>query len=520
MRGRGCVTLACFVTALCAAATASASRDGPARAQRVEFSVGYTSPAALRAAVSRQHATVVGRVPALRIAHIRLAADAAARLSALPGIRFVQRVTQRADAGEPALQAASGRSAAWEWQFTAAHVDDVPDWALRAASSITIAVIDTGADVSAPDIAAKDPIAFSPRTGASDVRDIIGHGTFVAALAAGSVNNGEGIAGFGGDAKLMILKAGTGDGSITDVDEATAIAYAVDHGARILNLSFGGTKASATERSAIDYATSHGVLIVAAAGNHYLSGNPVLYPAALVQPLGSKGVGGIGLSVGASTDSGARAAFSNTGTYLSLLAPGDGVFSDVSSAAPTTTFPRVTLPGSVRGLYGYASGTSFAAPEVSGAAALVMAANPLLNAPDVAQVIKESASGRGEWTPELGYGVLDVGRAVELATGAKPELATADLKLVAHVVKHRVRLTARLSSLVLGVPTAARPVTFDRYDAKRAAWKRVATVRTRADGSAVLRVAAARKPLRFRARWSGAADLAPAASKSVAVRAG
>src|SRR6266498_1481958 len=441
MRGRGWVTLACFVTAFCAAATASASRDGAAPAQRVEVSVGYTSPAALRAAVSRQHAIVVSRVPALRIAHIRLAADTAARLSALPGIRFVQRVTQRADAGEPGLQAASGRSAAWEWQFTAAHEDDVPDWVLRAA------------------------------------------------------------------------------GSITDVDEATAIAYAVDHGARILNLSFGGTKASATERSAIDYATSHGVLIVAAAGNHYLSGNPVLYPAALVQPLGSKGVGGIGLSVGASTDSGARAAFSNTGTYLSLLAPGDGVFSDVSSAAPTTTFPRVTLPGSVRGLYGYASGTSFAAPEVSGAAALVMAANPLLNAPEVAQVIKESASGRGEWTPELGYGVLDVGRAVELATGAKPELATADLKLVAHVVKHRVRLTARLSSLVLGVPTAARPVTFDRYDAKRAAWKRVATVRTRADGSAVLTVAAARKPLRFRARWSGAADLAPASSKSVAVRA-
>ncbi len=519
MRGRGWVTLACFVTAFCAAATASASRDGAAPAQRVEVSVGYTSPAALRAAVSRQHAIVVSRVPALRIAHIRLAADTAARLSALPGIRFVQRVTQRADAGEPGLQAASGRSAAWEWQFTAAHEDDVPDWVLRAASSITIAVIDTGADVSAPDIAAKDPIAFSPRTGTSDVRDTIGHGTFVAALAAGSVNNGEGIAGFGGDAELMIVKAGTGDGSITDVDEATAIAYAVDHGARILNLSFGGTKASATERSAIDYATSHGVLVVAAAGNHYLSGNPVLYPAALVQPLGSKGVGGIGLSVGASTDSGARAAFSNTGTYLSLLAPGDGVFSDVSSAAPTTTFPHVMLPGSVRGLYGYASGTSFAAPEVSGAAALVMAANPLLNAPDVAEVIKESASGRGEWTPELGYGVLDVGRAVELATGAKPELATADLKLVARVLKHRVRLTARLSSLLLGVPTAARPVTFDRYDAKRAAWKRVATVPTRADGSAVLTVAVARKPLRFRARWSGAADLAPASSKSVAVRA-
>src|SRR5205085_3223976 len=96
--------------------------------------------------------------------------------------------------------------------------------------------------------------AFSPRTGTADVRDAVGHGTFVAALAAGSVTNGEGIAGFGGDAKLMIVKAGAGDGSLSDVDEAAAIAYTVDHGARIVNLSFGGPTSTATEKSAMDYA--------------------------------------------------------------------------------------------------------------------------------------------------------------------------------------------------------------------------------------------------------------------------
>jgi hypothetical protein len=518
MKGRASVFLACGVGVLCGAATASATRDDTHSAQRVEFSVGYASAAALRTAVTRQDATVVGRVPALRIARIRVDESAAARLARSPGIRFTERVARRFDASEPALQAASGKTSAWEWQFSAAREDAVPDWVLRAASSLTIAVIDTGADLSAPDIAAKNPTVFSPRAGTADVRDGVGHGTFIAALAAGSVTNGEGIAGFGGDAKLMIIRAGAGDGSITDVDEATAIAYAVDHGARIINLSFGGTATSATEKNAIDYAAAHNVLVVAAAGNHFLVGNPALYPAALLQPLGSKGVGGTGLSVGASTDTGARAAFSNTGTYLSLAAPGDGVFSAVSSTSPAATFPRVPLPGSLRGLYGYGSGTSFAAPEVAGAAALVMAANPLLDAPDVARVLKQSASARGAWTPELGYGLLDVGNAVEAATAAHPEIAPSGLKLAARLVKHRVTLTATLSSLVPGVPTAARAVAFDRYNAAQATWRPLGTAQTRVDGRAVFTLPAAKTPLKVRARWAGAADLAPAASKPVRVR--
>jgi thermitase len=72
------------------------------------------------------------------------------------------------------------------------------------------------------------------------------------------VTNGEGIAGFGGDAQLLIVKAATGSSTITDVDEAAAIVYAVDHGARIINLSFGGPSTSTTERRAVDYAVAQG----------------------------------------------------------------------------------------------------------------------------------------------------------------------------------------------------------------------------------------------------------------------
>jgi subtilisin family serine protease len=152
-------------------------------------------------------------------------------------------------------------------------------------------------------------------------------------------------------------------------------------------------------------------------GNEYAKGNPVEYPAALLQPVGSNGAGGRGLSVGASTQHGARAAFSNTGSHISLVAPGERVLGALSSAAPVAGFQRYALPGSAAGLYGYASGTSFAVPQVAGAAALVWAANPNLSATGVADILKQTATGRGRWTADLGYGVIDAGAAVERAGG-------------------------------------------------------------------------------------------------------
>jgi subtilisin family serine protease len=147
---------------------------------------------------------------------------------------------------------------------------------------------DTGADLAAPDLAAKAPVTYSVRTRSTAVSDSNGHGTFVASLAAGSSSNGDGIAGSSGDARLMVIEAADRHGSFTDIDEAAAIVYAVDHGARIINLSLGGA---------------------------------------------------------------------------------------VSAGSAESRYPRVSLPGSATGLYGYASGTSFAAPQVAGTAALVWAAN-------------------------------------------------------------------------------------------------------------------------------------------------
>jgi subtilisin family serine protease len=304
----------------------------------------------------------------------------------------------------------TGAAGAAEWQFASTRSDLVPAWVQRAAANVTIALVDTGADVSAPDLAAKQPATYNVVTGSTDVHDAAGHGTFVASLAAGSVTNDEGIAGFGGDANLMIVAANRGSNTFTDADEAAAIVYAVDHGARIVNLSLGGPQTSRPERDAIDYAIAHGVLVVAAAGNDGDRGSPPEYPAALL--------GGHGLAVAASTAAGKRAPFSTAGSYVSVAAPGVNVMGAVASTSSTAAYPRVALPGASSGLYGFGSGTSYAAPEVAGAAALVWAANPTLTADQVAATLEQTASGAGTWTAGLGYGVIDVAAAVASASGA------------------------------------------------------------------------------------------------------
>lgn len=386
------------VVAACVVAPSAAPAEAPASRAVV---VHYRSATQL-AALERDGAHVVRRLSALHTAVV----EASAPLSGQAP------VTRRAlTVHEPALAPTYQAGIAWEWEWNAARMDDVPDAVLHAASAITIAVIDSGADLQAPDLGDRHPQTWSVLHHSPSVRDDLGHGTFVASLAAGSEDNGVGISGFGGDARLLAVQAIADDGSITDVDEAAAIVYAVKHGANIINLSLGGPETSAVEKRAIRYAAERGVLLVAAAGNSHDDGNQPEYPAALLQPLGSRGRGGVGLSVGATRMDGARAFFSNTGSYISLAAPGYNVFAAESGYSD---WPRAVLPWASPGYYGWASGTSFSAPEVAGAAALVWAANRGLTARQVASVLTRSADG-SQWTPQLGWGRLDVGAAVALA---------------------------------------------------------------------------------------------------------
>jgi subtilisin family serine protease len=283
-------------------------------------------------------------------------------------------------------------SAGAEWQSAATHLDQVPGSVRDSAAAVTIAVVDTGADLSSPALASRHPLTYNVTNGSVAVDDTIGHGTFVASLAGG----------FGGQAHLMVVQANRG-ATFSDVDEAAGIVWAVDHGARIINLSLSGSQTSPTERAAVKYATKKGVLLVAAAGNGGQSGSRASYPAALL--------GKDGLVVGASTPTGTRASFSTTGRYVDLLAPGVEVLGALAGSAPNTLF--APAPGTAG--YGLGSGTSYSAPEVAGAAALVWAANPLLSAASVAAILTSTASGHGVWSTELGFGTLDAGAAVTKA---------------------------------------------------------------------------------------------------------
>ena len=490
--------------------------------------VGYESEAQLERAVTASGGRVLRTIPSLRVAEVESRTRPHRFASALlerTGIAFVESVSRRVSAAEPALAPwaspnAPFTNAPFEWQWAATRANAVPESVQRAAQAITIAVVDTGADLSAPDLRAKAPATHSVLNGTANVRDKNGHGTFVSSIAAGSVTNGDGLAGFGGDAQLLVVQAGGPDGSFTDVDEAAAIVYAVDHGAKIVNLSLGGAETSATERRAVEYATAHGVLLVAAVGNEAEEGNPIEYPAALLQPPGSRGVGGIGLSVGASTQRGTRASFSNTGSHLSLAAPGEEVLGALSSHSSASLYPRFALPGSSAGLYGYASGTSFATPQVAGAAALVWAAKPSATASEVADILEQTASGRGVWNPSLGYGVIDVAAAVATALGTSepdtlPSLrAKAALRLKIKRATNRVRISARLRSLMPAISPARRLVRLQAKQGYR--WRTIATARTDAAGRARWAVRASRSQ-QLRVRYLGATDLTSASSRLVRV---
>jgi hypothetical protein len=517
--------------ALLAAAVALAAFLAPTGSTRpppkAHVVVGFRSQAALADALARfPGAQIVRRVPRMRTVEIEFDGDPRG-FSSQPGIAFSHRPLLRTSKVEPALAAIFRPGVPYEWQYIATRVNEVPEPVLRAASAIKIAVIDTGADVTHPDLAAKKPETWDIVHRRANVADKDGHGTFVSSLAAGSVTNNEGIAGFGGDAGLLMVKAvGKGD-SFSDVDEAAAIVYAVDHGAKIINLSLGGEGTSKLEERAILYAATHNVLLVAAAGNEYQEGNPIEYPAAALQPVGSKGQGGVGLSVGATTLSGKRASFSNTGSQISLVAPGEKVFGAVAAGSSRAWWPRYALPGSLAGLYGWSSGTSFSSPEVAGAAALVWAANPALTAQQVAGILKATASGHGAWNPRLGYGLIDVAGAVATATGqpiAPRVQAGAWLsvqRLHARAARlagpdrplRRVRLAVHLRTSAPTVAPDWRVLSLELRRGRQ--WRRIARTTTRFGGGIhwTVGVRPGRHLLRvvYRGRWDlhGAVRLKP-----------
>jgi subtilisin family serine protease len=378
---------------------------------------------ALRGAGMRVHA--LPRIGALFLPRVG-AAPVRRVLSRSGRVRWIEPTRPRTLlATEPSSSLDTSTGRPFDWAYDAVSAGP----AIAAAgggSAASIAVVDSGIDATHPDLAGRvgpgRDIAFGQR----EPRDMVGHGTFVAGLIAAVDGNGIGTRGVAGRTTVLPIRVTT-TGSITSANAAAGIVAAVDSGASVVNLSFGGPSLSAAERAALDYAASRDVLVVAASGNTRTSGNPVVYPAAAVG--GARGGWSDGISVGAVDPDGLPAPFSTSNDAVTLSAPGAGTADDCGDGVFSTIPQPATLwadegclrtvsggpPGS--GRYGYAEGTSFAAPIVAGGAALVRGVNPRLTAAQTADVLRRTARqtyGIG-WNPRTGAGVVDLAAAVGTA---------------------------------------------------------------------------------------------------------
>jgi thermitase len=266
-------------------------------------------------------------------------------------------------------------------------------------SSVTIAIVDSGIDLNHPDFACPGKLTTARWNfvGNNDnPDDDYGHGTHVAGIAAACSNNHTGVAGVAWGARLMPVKVLNSNGSGDYATLAAGIAYAVDHGAKIINLSLGGPNNSATLANAVEYAYSHNRLVVAAAGN---TGGEVLYPAAYPQVLGVAATNSFDELDGASA----------SGPQL-VDAPG----ADVYSTYPANVYDPF-YPWCYGHFYCSLSGTSMATPHVSGLAALLWSFDHGLTADRVRAIIQATADDLGDPGRDdtFGYGRINAARALE-----------------------------------------------------------------------------------------------------------
>jgi len=356
---------------------------------------------------------------------------------AVPDVRRALQLALRQDGVAYAEPVVASRRLAFEpndplfpgqWYLPAVRAFD--HWVAKPPHApVRVAIVDSGIDGSHPDFAGRIGTARS-FVGGSALTDSFGHGTTVAGLVGAGIDDGVGIAGGGIPVELVVAKVVGAGGGISILNEARAIRWAVNSGAKVINLSLGGPRNprnplldtySALEHAAVDYATRRGVLVVAAAGNCSRVRCPEPYaswPAALPHVLG----------VGALRPDGLTPAFSNRDpVHVDLAAPGTQMLSTYPAARTTAGcepagYTPCAIPLSDRN----PRGTSFSAPLATAAAASLLGERALAGGPfhasQVRTLLERSATdiapaGRDR---RSGFGRLDVTRALERLAGPMP----------------------------------------------------------------------------------------------------
>lgn len=287
-------------------------------------------------------------------------------------------------------------------------------------TNVVIGIIDTGGDLDHPDLAANIKYNYAdPMDGVDNDNDgyvdnfagwdFVGsvssnfvadgdpnvkaggndHGVHVGGDASAVADNGVGIAGVGFKCKLLYVKCSPDAFENAVYTGYEGIVYAADHGASVINCSWGGQGGGSVGQDVINYAVSKNALVVAAAGNDASDSYDYF-------PTSYKGV----LSVGATQSSDRRSSFSNYGYSVDVSAPGSGIYSTVYNDS-----------------YGSADGTSMASPVAAGAAALVKSHFPNYNAIQVGEQLRVtcddiSSKNSGSYKDKLGKGRINVYRAL------------------------------------------------------------------------------------------------------------
>jgi subtilisin family serine protease len=410
---RGLILLAALAAVLAAPASADAAR----------FAVGL-APGADLPMVTEAVALRTGSLPEslAPIPALLVEAPRGTSFAGIDGVRYVEALVPRHLAYTPTDPFVSRQR-----YLTLSRFYE-PWLTLPAFEAIPVAVIDSGVDTAHPDLQGKilDKRSF---VGGSAGTDSLGHGTFVAGIIAAGVDNGIGIAGLAPSAELLVAKVVTKARSIPVAAEARAIRWAVERGARVINMSLGGLRDpldpaldtySQLEADAVAYAVSNGVIVVAAVGNDNIAPKSpwtyASYPAALPHVLGVSAYG----------EEGDVPKFSNRDRiYNDLAAPGERILS-VLPRNVTSRFPACSEQGySTCGPEEYreAQGTSFATPQVSAAAAVLLSLRPTLQPEQVTTLLERTAvdldprngcaacpTGRDQLS---GWGKLDVAAAIE-----------------------------------------------------------------------------------------------------------
>ena len=286
-----------------------------------------------------------------------------------------------------------------QWHLKAAGAERA--WDATRGEGVTVAVIDTGIYPVDDLDPARLVKGWNFVAHNDDARDDHAHGTHVAGTIAQSTGNGKGVAGMAPQARLMPLKVLSAFGSGNSHDIAEGIRWAVDHGARVLNLSLGGGGRSLAMEAAVAYARRRGAVVACAAGNSGSRG--VSYPAAYPGAFAVSAVG----------PQGRLAPYSSYGPDVAIAAPGG----DKSQGEESGVLQQTLAEGSRdESDYRWFQGTSMATPHVAGAAALVMSLG--VSSPGAVEDLLRSTARRApEGNREkFGAGLLDAAAAVRKAT--------------------------------------------------------------------------------------------------------